>query len=77
MTKTSTRFTAAEAPCGRRVEGEHYEAEDEQGLVTDELFYSCGCDTMRQEYHDGSFYRRVKRHDGKILVDEITSEHGV
>jgi len=76
MTKTSTRFTSKEAPCGRSVDGEHYEVEDEQGLVTDEMFYTCGCESMRQEYHDGSFYRRIVRHDGRVLVDEVISEHG-
>jgi hypothetical protein len=76
MTKTSTRFTSRAAPCGRSVDGEHLEVEDDDGLVTDELVYTCGCQSMRQEYHDGSFYRRVVRHDGRILVDEVISEHG-
>lgn len=77
MTTTRTRFAKAKAPCGRSVDGEHLQIEDEQDLVTDELFYSCGCEEMRQEYHDGSYYRRVARHDGRVLVDEVTSPHGL
>jgi hypothetical protein len=76
MTTTSTRFRSELAPCGRNADGEHYQVEDDQGLVTDEVFYVCGCERLRQEYHDGSFYRRVVRHDGRVLVDEITGEHG-
>jgi hypothetical protein len=76
MTTTRTRFASELAPCGRKADGERYQVEDDQGLVTDETFYVCGCERLRQEYHDGSFYRKVVRHDGRVLVDEITGDHG-
>jgi hypothetical protein len=76
MSTTSTRFRSEPAPCGRTTDGEHYQVEDEQGLVTDEWFFACGCERLRQEYHDGGCYRRIVRHDGKVLIDEITGEHG-
>jgi hypothetical protein len=70
MTATSTRFTSQRAPCGRLVDGEHGEYRDDQGLITDEYRYACGCRNTRQEYHDGSVEHLVVRHDGKVLVDE-------
>jgi hypothetical protein len=75
MTTTSTSFTGARAPCGRVTDGEHYQDEDEECLVTDRWHYSCGCQVTRHEYHDGSFNRTVVRHDGKVLVNELNSEH--
>ncbi len=60
-----------EAPCGRIVDGEEYRDEDEQALVTDEIFYACGCWSIRHEYHDGSVSRKVVHHSGKVLVDEL------
>jgi hypothetical protein len=41
--------------------------------VTRETVYACGCQCIQHEYHDGSVSRRVVRHDGKRLVDEIAS----
>jgi hypothetical protein len=76
MSVISTRFQSERAPCGRVVDGEHYESQDEQGLYTDQLSYSCGCQTTRQEYHDGSFDCRTVRHDGDVMVDELATEHG-
>ena len=50
--------------------GERTVTEDEQGLVTEELTYSCGCRSTKEEFHDGSVHRMVVNHRGKVLVDE-------
>jgi hypothetical protein len=73
MSATSTCFQNEQAPCGRVVDGEHYQDQDEDGLVTDNLHYACGCRSLRREYHDGSCCRKVIRHDGIVLVDELLS----
>ncbi|HUF28189.1 MAG TPA: hypothetical protein VMM18_14530 [Gemmatimonadaceae bacterium] len=73
MTASSTRFTSQQAPCGRIVDGEAYEDRDEETLLTRELDYVCGCRSIDHEYHDGSVSRRVIRHDGTVLVDELLS----
>jgi hypothetical protein len=75
MAVTSTYFKAERAPCGQIVDGEHFEDQDEQCLVTDELSFVCGCRIIRHEYHDGSISRKVVRHDGKVLADEHQDEH--
>ena len=69
----SGNFTSQKAPCGRIVDGERYADHDDDVLVTEELDYQCGCCAIRHEYHDGSVSRKVVRHDGKILVDEMLS----
>ncbi len=71
MPATSTRFTNEKAPCGRIVDGERFLDADEQCLVTDEIFYACGCKRIRHEYHDGGVARKLIRHDGHVLVDEL------
>ncbi len=40
----------------------------------DELFYDCGCRSIRRECHDGSVSRSVVRHDGTVLEDELIGE---
>jgi hypothetical protein len=70
MTSTISRFDARIAPCGRRYDGERYQSEDMQGLVTEEIRFSCGCRVTKEEFHDGSVHRMVVQHDGKVLVDE-------
>ncbi|MGQ0734050.1 MAG: hypothetical protein ACT4QD_10375 [Acidobacteriota bacterium] len=72
MTRSSS-FTSQQAPCGRIVDGERYEDQDDDVLVTQTLDYQCGCRSIRHEYHDGSVSRKVLRHDGRILVDEMHS----
>ena len=74
MPSTKTSFTDR-APCGRTVDGERVRDrdEDEGCVVTDEMFYACGCRDIRHEYHDGGVSRKVVRHDGKVLVDEFTA----
>jgi hypothetical protein len=44
--------------------------EDLQGLITEDVTYSCGCESHREEFHDGSVHRSVVHHRGKVLVDE-------
>ena len=44
--------------------------EDHEGLVTEDLRYSCGCRSTREEFHDGSCHRMVVHHNGKVLADE-------
>ncbi|MFN2537172.1 MAG: hypothetical protein ABR549_03340 [Mycobacteriales bacterium] len=44
--------------------------EDQQGLVTEETTFSCGCVSTHEEFHDGSYHRMTVNHHGKVLVDE-------
>jgi hypothetical protein len=44
--------------------------EDQQGLLTEDVAFSCGCHTHREEFHDGSLHHLVKDHRGRVLVDE-------
>ena len=73
MVGTKTSFTQQQAPCGRLVDGETYQDRDEETVLTLEVDYSCGCRTVHHEYHDGSVSRKVVRHDGHVLVDELFS----
>ena len=66
-------FTRQRAPCGRIVDGENYEDHDDEVVVTQETLYSCGCQSIQHEYHDGSVSRKIVRHDGHVLVDELLS----
>ena len=75
MTATTTAFRAEQAPCGRIVDGEHYQDGDDECLVTEQWSYACGCRSTRHEYHDGSVCRKVVRHDGTVLADEFLAEH--
>ncbi len=72
---TDSSFKGEKAPCGRVVDGERHLDRDDECLLTDEVFYACGCVVIRHEYHDGSFSRKVVRHDGKVLHDRLNSEH--
>lgn len=67
---TRTSFTEEAAPCGRVAGGVRYSDRDDEGLVVEHLHYACGCQNLRDEFHDGSFHRRVVHHNGKVLVDE-------
>jgi hypothetical protein len=73
MAATSSSFSTQRAPCGRVVNGESYEDRDDEALLTEELNFACGCRIIRHEYHDGSVSRKVIRHDGRVLVDELLS----
>lgn len=73
MVLTNVGIKGQQAPCGQVVDGQTYEDQDEEVLVTQEVDYACGCRTIRHEYHDGSISRKVIRHDGAVLVDELLS----
>lgn len=71
MTIEDSHFDAAQAPCGRIVDGERHLDRDTECLLTDDYVYACGCRRTRHEYHDGTFSRVVRHHDGRVLVDEL------
>jgi hypothetical protein len=66
-------FRDQQAPCGLVVDGERYEDHDDEVVVTQETLYSCGCQSIQHEYHDGSVSRKIVRHDGEVLLDELLS----
>jgi hypothetical protein len=74
MVAVSTAFKSQRAPCGRMVDGESYQDQDDQGLVFRDLYYACGCRSVRHEYHDGSILCKVVHHDGTCMVDELIAE---
>lgn len=73
MSVTDSSFKNQQAPCGRIVDGSVHQDQDDEVMVTEELDYACGCQSIRHEYHDGSFRRKVTRHDGTVMVDELLS----
>lgn len=75
MTGTTTHFTQERAPCGKLKDGDRHREGDAEGLVFDDLTYSCGCRKIRHEFHDGSVRIRTIRHDGKVLADEHSADH--
>ena len=66
----SLAFDAVLAPCHNLRDGERTTTEDQQGLITEDVAYDCGCQSHREEYHDGSVHRQIVDHHGKVLVDE-------
>ncbi len=74
MPITTKPFSNEKAPCGQFMDGERLQDRDEECLLTDEMFYKCGCKTIRHEYHDGAVSCRIVRHDGTVLKDELNSE---
>ncbi len=68
---TTTHFTNQKAPCGQIVDGERFRDRDDECLLSDELFYDCGCRNIRHEYRDGGVSFNVVRHYGTVLEDEI------
>lgn len=70
MTSTISRFDSKLAPCGHSCGGERAVTEDLQGLVTEEVSYSCGCRRTKEEFHDGSVHLMVVDHHRKVLIDE-------
>jgi hypothetical protein len=67
---TRASFTDETAPCGRVVAGTRYGDRDDEGLVLEHIYYGCGCQVFRDQFHDGSTHQRVLHHSGKVLVDE-------
>ena len=43
---------------------------DDECLLTDEVFFDCGCQIIRHEYHDGTISCREVRHNGRVVVDK-------
>jgi hypothetical protein len=70
VTSTITRFDERPAPCGRQSDGEQFMTEDQQGLFTLDVRFSCGCQSHREEFHDGSVHSSIVDHHGKVLLDE-------
>jgi hypothetical protein len=70
MSATAAAFGPRLAPCGRTHGGEQFLTEDRAGLVTEDLRFTCGCRSSREEFHDGSVHRMVVHHSGKVLADE-------
>jgi len=70
MTATISRFEARLAPCGRSRDGERCYSEDSEGLATEDLRFTCGCRSAKEEFHDGSVHLLVVNHHGKVLVDQ-------
>ena len=70
MSATAAAFESRLAPCGHKHGGETFLTEDHQGLVTEELRFTCGCRRSREEFHDGSCHSMVVHHDGRVLADE-------
>ena len=66
----SRAFGAALAPCRHLYDGERTTTEDQQGLITEDVAYDCGCQSHREEFHDGSVHHMVVNHRGKVLVEE-------
>ena len=70
MTATINRFEAALAPCGKHQDGETHVTQDDQGLITRESRFACGCTSTHEEFHDGSVHNMAVSHRGKVLLDE-------
>ena len=75
MNATTTYFPKQQAPCGHLNDGDHHIERDDDGLLYDDLRFSCGCREFRHVYHDGSVHLRTVRHDGKVLRDERSGDH--
>jgi hypothetical protein len=78
MVGSRSAFEPERAPCGKTIGGSCYRDNDGEGLVIYDLFYTCGCRSIRHEYHDGTVNTQVIRHGRrpKLLSDEH-SEHPV
>jgi hypothetical protein len=72
---TSTSFTKEKAPCGRQVTGSRHHDEDSSGMMFDDVNFACGCRTIQHQFHDGSCRTRVIRHDGRVLLNQLSAEH--
>jgi hypothetical protein len=72
---TKTPFTNEKAPCGRWVNGSRYFEDDGSGIRCDDVTYDCGCRSIEHQFHDGSCRTRVTRHDGRLLLNELSAEH--
>jgi hypothetical protein len=73
---TSVPFSKERAPCGKTVGGSRHHESDDDGLAYNVVTYSCGCQHTQHQFHDGTFRTRVIRHDGRVLLNECSAEHG-
>jgi hypothetical protein len=76
MVGTRTGFIGELAPCGRTVDGQHYQDDDDEGLVIRDEYYSCGCRRILHTYHDGSIHSTVIRHNGTVMKERFSPDHG-
>jgi hypothetical protein len=76
MVGTRTPFTGEVAPCGKIVDGQHYRDNDEEGLVIRDEYYECGCRRMLHEYHDGSIQTTAVHHNGRVIKEQFSPDHG-
>jgi hypothetical protein len=72
---TSTGFTKERAPCGKQVSGSRYNEDDGSGMLCNDVNYSCGCRSISHQFHDGSCRTRIIRHDGRVLLNQLSAEH--
>jgi hypothetical protein len=77
MVGTRTGFTGELAPCGRTVDGHHYQDDDEEGLVIRDAYYGCGCRRVLHTYHDGSIQSTAIRHNGTVMKERFSPDHGL
>jgi hypothetical protein len=73
---TSDPFSKERAPCGKRVGGSRHRESDDDGFAYNDVIYSCGCRHISHQFHDGSIRIRIVRHDGRVLLNEWSAEHG-
>jgi hypothetical protein len=69
--KASSSFSDRSTPCRRRRGGQRYEDRDGAMLLTQLVVFSCGCQIVCHEYHDGCVGQTVVRHDGRVLLHEL------
>jgi hypothetical protein len=72
---TSVPFSGERAPCGKRVAGSRHREFDDDGLSYNDVNYACGCRQISHQFHDGSIRIRITRHDGRVLLNELSAEH--
>jgi hypothetical protein len=44
-------------------------------MLCNDVNYACGCREIQHQFHDGSCRTRVIRHDGRVLLNELSAEH--
>jgi len=73
---TNVPFSKERAPCGKTVDGSRHQESDDDGLAYNDVLYSCGCRHISHQFHDGTIRTRIVRHDGRVLLNESSAEHG-
>ena len=66
-------FKGQQAPCGRIVDGESYEDHDDEVVVTQEIDLCVRMPEHPARVPRRRVSRRIVRHDGHVLVDELLS----